>query len=157
MIKNLKLLNSKGITASHASGSWQIKNSSQGFTLVEVLVALAVIGIGLVVILQVFPSGFSIEKNSQLETQATLCAQEKIEFLLSKSFSELSIGTVIESSLPNPFERFSRTTKISFIDSNLQESGSATTFKKIETTVSWKSPLKIGSKEVKLITLFAEK
>lgn len=129
----------------------------KGFTLVEILVALAVIGIGLVVVLQVFPSGFSIEKNTQLETQATLCAQGKIEELLSKSFSELVIGTVIEGSLPTPFERFSRATKISFVDSDLEESISATALKKIEATVSWKSPLKTGSKEVKLITLFSEK
>jgi len=128
-----------------------------GFTLIESLMALFLIGIGLVVVLQVFPSGFSIEKNSQLETQATLCAQEKIESLLSKSFSELPVGTVIENPLPIPFERFIRTTKISFVDENLQESVPSTTFKKIETTVSWLSPLRIGSHEVKLITLFAEK
>lgn len=128
-----------------------------GFTLIESLIALAIIGIGLVIVLQVFPAGFSVEKNSQLETQATLCAQEKIESLLSKSFSELIIGTETENLLPIPFEKFSRTTKISFIDSSLQESIPATTFKKIETTVSWKSPLKIGNKEVKLMTLFAEK
>jgi len=128
-----------------------------GFTLIESLIALAIIGIGLVIVLQVFPAGFSVEKSSQLETQATLCAQEKIESLLSKSFSELIIGTETENLLPIPFEKFSRTTKISFIDSSLQESISATTFKKIEAAVSWKSPLKIGNKEVRLITLFAEK
>ncbi len=134
-----------------------MQKRQKGFTLIETLVALAVIGIGLVVVLQVFPSGFSIEKNSQLETQATLCGQEKIELLLSKSFSELTIGVETENSLSIPFERFSRTTKISFISADLQESIPATAFKKIETTVSWKSPLKIGSHEVKLITLFAEK
>lgn len=129
----------------------------KGFTLIETLVALAVITIGLVVVLQVFPFGFSVERNSQLETQATLCAQEKIESLLSKSFSELSIGTVVESSLPIPFERFSRTIKTSFVDASLQESGSATALKKIEATVSWNSSLKVGNKEVKLIILIAEK
>ncbi|MDO8524834.1 MAG: type II secretion system protein [bacterium] len=129
----------------------------KGFTLIESLMALAIIGIGLVVVLQVFPAGFSVEKNSQLETQAVLAAQEKIESLFSKSFSELTIGTETESSLPIPFERFSRTTKTSFIDANLQESIVATLFKKTEITVSWASPLRIGSHEVKLITLFAEK
>ncbi|MDD5738727.1 MAG: type II secretion system protein [Candidatus Pacebacteria bacterium] len=129
----------------------------KGFTLIESIMALGVIGIGLVIVLQVFPSGFSVEKNTQLETQATLCGQEKIEELLSKSFSELSVGTVVDGSLPTPFEKFSRATKISFINSNLEESASATTFKKIEVAVSWNSPLRIGSKEIKLITLFAEK
>ncbi|MFH0740004.1 MAG: prepilin-type N-terminal cleavage/methylation domain-containing protein [bacterium] len=134
----------------------QITNN-RGFTLIETLMALAVITIGLVIVLQVFPFGFSVEKNSQLETQAILCAQDKIEALLAKSFSELTIGTVVESPLPAPFERFTRTTKISFVNESLQESVPATTFKKIEATVSWNSPLRFGSREVKLITLFAEK
>ncbi len=128
-----------------------------GFTLIEAMVALVVISIGLVIVLQVFPTGFSVEKNSQLETQATILAQEKIESLLAKSFSELSIATTMESPLPTPFQRFIRTTRVSFVDSNLGESAIATLLKKIEVTVSWQSPLRFGSKEVKLITLFAEK
>lgn len=128
-----------------------------GFTLIESLIALLVIGIGLIVVLQVFPSGFSIEKNSQLETQATLIAQEKIESLSALSFSEIAAGTIIENSLPSPFEKFSRTTKVNFVDSNIQEASSPTALKKIEVTVSWKSPLKVGNQEIKLITLFTEK
>jgi len=128
-----------------------------GFTLIEAMVALVVISIGLVIVLQVFPTGFSVEKNSQLETQATILAQEKIESLLAKSFSELSIGTITESSLASPFERFGRITKIVFVDINLEESVAPTTLKEIEVTVSWQSPLRIASKEIKLITLFAEK
>ncbi len=128
-----------------------------GFTLIETLIALAVVSVGMVIVLQVFPSGFSIEKNTQLETQATLAAQEKVEELLSESFSELSVGTTTESSLPIPLERFSRTTKVSFINANLQESASDTSFKKIEVTVFWESPIRIGTKTVKLITLFSEK
>lgn len=130
---------------------------ANGFTLIEVMVALLVVGIGLVIVLQVFPSGFSIEKNSQLETQAVMTAQEKIEFLTSLSFPEIVTGTFIENSLPSPFQKFSRTTKIFYIDSNIQESASPTVLKKAEVLVEWASPLKIGNKQVKLVTLFTEK
>lgn len=128
-----------------------------GFSLIEAIVAIGVIVIGLVAVLQVFPAGFSVEKYSQLETQAVLAGQEKIEALLAESFSELAIGTIVESSLPSPYERFSRTAKTSFVDANLNESVSPTGLKKIEITVSWKSPLKIETKQTKLVTLVAEK
>ena len=130
---------------------------NKGFTLIESVVALLVIGIGLIIVLQVFPSGFSIEKNSQLETQAVLVAQEKIEDLMSVSFSEIVVGTIVENSLPSPFEKFSRTTKIFYVDNNIQETASVTTLKKAEVLVVWASPLKIGNKEINITTLFAER
>ncbi len=119
--------------------------------------AIGVITIGLVAVLQVFPAGFSMEKYSQLETQAVLASQEKLEALLAESFSALAVGTIVENSLAFPYERFSRTTKVSFIDANLNESANPTALKKIEVTVSWKSPLKIETKQTKLMTLVAEK
>ncbi len=128
-----------------------------GFTLVEAIVAVGIITIGLVAVLQVFPVGFSVEKHSQMETQAVLAGQEKIEALLAESFSELAIGAIIENSLSFPYELFSRTAKVSYVDANLNESANPTGLKKIEITVSWKSPLKIETKETKLITLVAEK
>lgn len=128
-----------------------------GFTLIESLVALSVIVIGLVVVLQIFPTGLSVEKSNQLETQAVLAAQEKVESLTALSFSELLVGQTTENPLPSPLEKFSRTTKISFVDQNIQETGTATSLKKIEVIVAWKSPLKIGEKEIKITTLFADK
>ncbi|MDD4989803.1 MAG: hypothetical protein PHW31_00635 [Candidatus Pacebacteria bacterium] len=131
--------------------------SGAGFTLVEAIVAIGVVIIGLVAVLQVFPIGFSMEKYSQMETQAVLASQEKIEALLGESFSGLAIGTTVENSLSSPYELFSRTTKISFVDVNLNESANPTGLKKIEITVSWKSSLKIETKQTKLITLMAER
>ena len=133
------------------------KKSNKGFTLIESTIALLVVEIGLIIVLQVFPSGLSIEKNSQLETQAVMAAQEKIESLSAVSFSEITTGIFLENTLPSPFERFSRTTKVVYVDSNIQETPSTTSLKKVEVSVAWVSPLKIGDKEVKFVTLFAEK
>ncbi len=119
--------------------------------------AIGVITIGLVVVLQVFPAGFSVEKSSQMETQAVLAGQEKIEELLAKSFSELSISTITEDTLVAPYQRFSRVSMVCYVDANLNESANPTALKKIEVTVSWKSPLKIETKQTKLMTLVAEK
>ncbi|MDD5433529.1 MAG: prepilin-type N-terminal cleavage/methylation domain-containing protein [Candidatus Pacebacteria bacterium] len=134
-----------------------INKKINGFTLIEVLVALSVITIGLVVVLQIFPIGLSVENLNQMETQAVFAAQDKIEALSVKSFGELVIGTVVESSLGAPYEKFARETKITNVDSNLQEVSFATGLKKVEVKVAWKSPLKGASKETKLSILFAER
>jgi len=128
-----------------------------GFSLLEAIVAIAIITLGLLAVLQVFPAGFSLEKSSQLETQAVLATQEKMETLIAEPFSTLAIGTTVESPLTAPYERFSRTTKISYVDANLSETAGPTGLKKIEITVSFKSPLKVETKQTKLITLIAEK
>lgn len=130
---------------------------SKGFTLIETMVALLVITIGLVVVLQIFPVGLSVEKLSQMETQAVFAAQDKIEEMSVKSFGELSVGTVVENSLTPPYEKFSRETKITNVDANLQEVGYATGLKKAEVKVLWKSPLKAANKETKLSILFTER
>lgn len=130
---------------------------NKGFTLLEVMVAILVLTIGIVAILQIFPLGLNVEKASQMNTQGSLLAQEKIEEFTSKAYQDIAVGTVTEDALPSPFERFSRETKINYVDVELQEAGGDTGLKKIEVTVSWSSLLRIGDKEVKLITLVAEK
>lgn len=152
--KFLKYIKREACRITEKSG---IVKSGAGFTLIEVLMALAVITIGLVIVLQVFPVGMNVERSNQLETQGALLAQEKIESLLGESYSDVAIGTVLESALASPNEKFSRNTAVSYVNANLQGSASDTGLKKIEVTVSWKSPLKTASKEVKAISLYAQK
>lgn len=126
-----------------------------GFSLLEAIVALGVITIGMLGVLQVFPLAFGLERSNLLQTQAVFAAQEKMEELLS--FSALSVGIIVEDSLPFPNERFSRTAKVSYVDADLNETASPTGLKKIEVTVSWKSPLRIETKQTKLVSLAPEK
>lgn len=133
------------------------KFQERGFTFLEVMVAVLILTIGIVAVLQIFPVGLNVERTSQMTTQGSLLAQEKIEEFTSKAYQDVPVGTETEGSLTSPFEKFSRETKITYVNADLQETGSNTGLKKIEVTVSWLSPLRIGDKEVKLITLIAEK
>lgn len=129
----------------------------KGFTLLEVMVAILVLTIGIVAVLQVFPLALNIEKLSQMETQGMLLCQEKIEEIISKAYQDVAVGIEIEDPLSSPFKEFSRETKISYVDSNLATTTSDLGLKKIEVMVWWKSPLKMGEKNVKITSLIAEK
>jgi prepilin-type N-terminal cleavage/methylation domain-containing protein len=60
-----------------------------GFTLLEIVIALAVFSIGLVGILSLFPVGFQSAKRASDLSQATIYAQEKIEELKRGGYDNL--------------------------------------------------------------------
>jgi prepilin-type N-terminal cleavage/methylation domain-containing protein len=129
-----------------------------GFSLIELMIAIAIIILGIAIVLQIFPGSFSMEKNTEWQTKAVFCAQEKMEALLALSFAELTPGTTQENPVPTPAcQDFSRTTKISYVDANLNETANPTSLKKIEIKMQWNSVLKIAPNEVSFVTLFAEK
>ena len=121
--------------------------SDAGFTLLEVMIALLILTIGIVTVLQVFPVAFNVVMSNQMETQATLLCQEKIEEIISKSYIDIITGTTT-ASLSSPFEKFSRETKISDIETGL---------KKVEVIVSWKSLLGTKQENVKLVTFVSKR
>ena len=130
---------------------------NKGFTFLEVIIAISVLTIGIVAVLQIFPLALNIEKLNQMETQAVFLAQDKIEEKVSRAYQDIQVATEIEDSLSFPFERFSRETRIIYVDSDLATTTSDLGFKKIEVTVRWRSPLRIREKSLNLITLIAEK
>ena len=134
-----------------------MKSLNTGFTFLEVMIAISVLIIGIIAVLQVFPLALNIEKLNQMETQAVFLAQEKIEEKISRVYQDTQITTETEDSLPSPFEKFSRETKIVYVDSDLADTTLDLGLKKIEVTVRWQSPLRLREKSVNLITLIAER
>jgi len=136
--------------------------TKRGFTLIEVLVAVFILTVGIVAVLQAFPLGTYIQKSSQMTTVAIQLSQAKLEELISKSYDDplLSVGTTTESygTIPN-FSSYKRITKVNYYDPNNSSQIPATDLgiKKIEITVSWKSPLGVAEKEAKIATLFSQK
>jgi len=126
---------------------------SNGFTLIEVMVALFVLVSGVAVLLQVFPLGFSVEKSNQYRTQAVFLAQEKIESLLANSYNDIAVGDFVEQALPSPLTFFTRRTKVSYVNSDLQTIAFDWGLKKIEVVVSWSPAIALAKKEVQVITL----
>ena len=73
----------------------------QGFTLIEVVVAMAVLGVGLVVIIELFSGGLRLERTSEEYSQAVNYARMKME--------EISLQEKIEEGTQSgPFDKFFR-------------------------------------------------
>lgn len=59
-------------------------NQKRGFTLIEVVVALSILGVGLMVIIELFAGGLRLGRASQEYTKATQYARTKMEELALK-------------------------------------------------------------------------
>jgi prepilin-type N-terminal cleavage/methylation domain-containing protein len=66
------------------------KKKRKGFTLVEVVLAIAIVGIALLGLAQLFTYSVLINSRSEKMTNATFLAQQRIEFLRNISTTELS-------------------------------------------------------------------
>jgi len=66
------------------------KKKRKGFTLVEVVLAIAIVGIALLGLAQLFTYSVLVNSRSERMTNATFLAQQRIEFLRNVSTTELS-------------------------------------------------------------------
>lgn len=64
--------------------------SKKGFTLIEIVISMAILVIGLVGILSLFPVGFDSARRSINLTQASLYAQEKLAEIKKDGFPDLA-------------------------------------------------------------------
>ncbi len=131
----------------------------EGFTLIELIIAIFILSVGISAVLIMFPLGIQTVKSSEMVTTAAQLGQEKIEEISSKQYEEISIGTTTEASLPSPFNTYKREVKTNYVDPilNLQETSTDEGIKKIEVTVFWKSPLGITEKNIKITTLISKR
>ena len=101
-----------------------------GFSLVEVVVSLAILGIGLVGAMRVFPVGLRASARSEMTSRAVLAAQRQLEYLKIQPWEKLVEG---ETTLAG-FE-FKITTHIS--QPTLEHLTDPTRLKRVEVTVRW--------------------
>lgn len=66
-----------------------------GFSIIELMVALVLLGLGILTVANMFPLGSSSQLKSRLRTSAADLAQQKMEQLRMKSWSDtdLDVGT----------------------------------------------------------------
>ena len=67
----------------------RVRGENQGFTLLEVMVAMAILGIGLIIIIELFSGGLRLGRTSEEYTKAVGYARMKLEEIsLAKSLKE---------------------------------------------------------------------
>jgi len=132
---------------------------SNGFTLIEVLVAIFILSIGVLSVFGIFPLGIQIVGSSKMASVAVYLGEAKIEETIFIPYEQISIGTTTELALPSPFSSYGRETKVSYVDPvlDLEEVANDTEVKKIEVTVSWKSPVGLTEKSIELVTLISKR
>jgi|GEM_PF-667601 len=132
--------------------------SAIGFTLIEVMVSMAIMALVFLGIIGIFPYSLRIGKNSQNLTAAIYLAQAGMEQALSQTYSDLGVGMIEPkarlSDDQNSFlYNFWRQTEAEYVDENLNQSPDNTELKKITTTVFWQNPLQVGEQQYALKTL----
>lgn len=70
----------------------QMIKFSKGFTLIEVVVALAILGVGLAVIIELFSGGLRLGRTSEEYTKAANYARMKMEEIASQKNIEEGMG-----------------------------------------------------------------
>lgn len=130
---------------------------NDGFTMIELIIAIFILAVGILAVLTMFPLGLQVVQSSKMTTIATQLGQEKIEEVISKSY--INISSEPKQQLPSPFGMYSRETEATCFDTNKDISPDCpdTGIKKIKVTVSWELPLKVVKKSIEIITLISEK
>lgn len=141
-------------------GKWWNKiKSSQGFSLLETTIALAILTIGVIYLVTVFPFGLNAARTSEQSTIAVNLAQAKIEEVISTLYSEVAVSQSVEpslSALDSDFAGFSRITTVSLVDEDLGPVTQDVGLKKVMVEVLWQDALKHATSSVSLITLIAD-
>lgn len=86
-------------------------SSMRGSSLIEVVIASAVLTAGIMSIATLFPTAYLVLDRSGEQTSAVALAQQKVEWLRSQPFTNLTTSTTVEN-LDGAYTGFVRTTSI---------------------------------------------
>lgn len=135
---------------------------NEGISMIEALMAIAVISIGILSVVSLFPLSLKVSRNAEQETIAANLMQAKIEEMFSIGYDNITIGTIeakhrLSTDPANPFYLYQRQTVSEYVDANLNHSNSATGIKKITVTAYWISPRVNVEKNNSFIILISQK
>jgi Tfp pilus assembly protein PilV len=138
------------------------KKNNRGISMIEAVLAIAVLMIGVLSIINIFPVALKISRTSEQETVAANLAQAKIEEMFQSGYDNIAIGTIeakhrLATAIDNPFYYYERQTEAIYVDGNLADSASPTGLKKITVTVYWTTPQLNIEKNLVVTILISQK
>ncbi|MFH1866617.1 MAG: prepilin-type N-terminal cleavage/methylation domain-containing protein [Patescibacteria group bacterium] len=136
-------------------------NNYLGFSLVEVMVATAILAVGLLAVMSIFPFSLQANKGAEQTSLASSYAKAKLEQLLVTPYDELGVGNVeprakLSSDPDDLAYSLERQTEVTLLDGNLVSSGSDVGLKKIAVSVFW-SNRQGGDKSLVLTSILSQK
>lgn len=99
----------------------------RGFTLIEIVISLAILAVGLVGILSLFPIGFDAARRSVNSTQVAVYAHERLEQVKNAGFP--AVGTTTGAFADPAYTWSQSVTAIS--------TASAAYLRRVDLTVNW--------------------
>lgn len=138
------------------------KNAEAGFTLLEVMLAIAILLIGIVALTKIFPLSLKIDRAAEQSTVAANLAQAKVEEVFSDNYDSVGLGIIeikhrLSADPTNPFYAYQRETIAQYVDGDLNVTGADNGLKKITVTVFWQAPLLGAEKNWQAVILIAKK
>ncbi len=115
--------------------------NTKGFSLIELLIAMLILFIGLIAVASMVSTAILGNANAKWSTIATTCAEEKIEELRSRGYTNIPVGSESDA-CPNP--GFSRSWTVS-VRNDISPG-----LKEINVTVTWQN-----NRQVNLVTYVA--
>jgi len=114
----------------------KIRRTEAGFSLIEVLIAMTVIGVGFLAVASMQGVSITSNHNSSLMTQATYLAEERIEELRNRSYININATGSPEANIdaqgqPGTGGLFTRTWTVAFDSPGVL-------MKTITVTVTWR-------------------
>ncbi len=134
-----------------------LKKSQHGSSLIELIVAIAILGAVLLPITEAFPYALRIINAGRHTTIASFLAQAKMEEVISLGYAACGIDIIEARAAVADHVSFERQTEIKYVDENLQDSIADTGLKKIIISVYYNSPLTKSEKTFTLQSLLTEK
>jgi Tfp pilus assembly protein PilV len=136
--------------------------NKRGLSLIEATIAVAVLSVGLLAIIQLFPTSLKMSRTAEQSTIAANLAQAKVEELFSLGYENINVGTIeakhrLSSDPENPFYYYQRETITEHVNGNMSNSASATGMKKISVTVYWNSPHLSMERSLPVYALISQK
>jgi len=136
----------------------RLLSSQSGITIIEVIISVSLLAVGILGLLQAFPTGIEASKNVEFATIADQFAQAKIEELVNANYDALVPGILedqvhVKNDPADPFYKFLRSSAVELVDSSLNASAIDIGLKKIIVTIYWPSILGGSNRSVQLTQL----
>lgn len=133
-------------------------NCRRGFTILETLIAVAVLTVGILAVMSLFPVSLQSAKSAEQSTVAANLIQAQIETLVSDGYGNIAVGVIeakhrLAGAADSPYYYYQRQTAAEYVDANLSHSDADTGLKLISVIVYWTDPSLKKEKNMEIKTL----